>query len=281
MATHLLDDVQQVCDHVVMIDAGRLVVAGATDSLLERTGIVTVDVGPRGAELVAALRHGRPLDGDRRGRRRRGDGRRRRRPRHAARRHRRPRAAAVPAVDPAHVARRSVPAPRRGRGREHRSTAGAGGAVYDRGYRPYDGRAGPAGRGDVRAVQGVDAPRARHPAVVAPEGRAVRAARHRHDPRDRQRRHRLRDARPVHLPTDRDHHLPRLRRRVVGAVAVRRAGRARRHVPRPPPARAAADVRPAAHRRRLRRREGRRDRARSCSRSRSCRRSCCSSATCS
>ena len=45
MATHLLDDVQLVCDHVVMIDAGRLVVAGATESLLERTGSVTVDVG--------------------------------------------------------------------------------------------------------------------------------------------------------------------------------------------------------------------------------------------
>jgi ABC-2 type transport system ATP-binding protein len=56
MATHLLDDVQQVCDHVVMIDAGRLVVAGATDSLLERTGLVTVDVGPAGDQLVAALR---------------------------------------------------------------------------------------------------------------------------------------------------------------------------------------------------------------------------------
>ncbi|MEP7113616.1 MAG: ABC transporter ATP-binding protein [Ilumatobacteraceae bacterium] len=55
MATHLLDDVQQVCDHVVMIDAGRLVVSGATDSLLERTGFVTVDVGPRGEELVAGL----------------------------------------------------------------------------------------------------------------------------------------------------------------------------------------------------------------------------------
>ena len=55
MATHLLDDVQQVCDHVVMIDAGTLVVSGSTDSLLERTGIVTVDVGPRGEELVAAL----------------------------------------------------------------------------------------------------------------------------------------------------------------------------------------------------------------------------------
>jgi ABC-type uncharacterized transport system ATPase subunit len=44
-----------VCDHVVMIDAGRLVVSGATDSLLERTGVVTVDVGPRAAELVAGL----------------------------------------------------------------------------------------------------------------------------------------------------------------------------------------------------------------------------------
>ncbi len=55
MATHLLDDVQQVCDHVVMIDAGRLVVSGATDSLLERTGFVTIDVGPRSDDLVARL----------------------------------------------------------------------------------------------------------------------------------------------------------------------------------------------------------------------------------
>jgi ABC-2 type transport system ATP-binding protein len=55
LATHLLDDVQQVCDHVVMIDAGRLVVSGATDALLERTGFVTVDVGPSGGELVAGL----------------------------------------------------------------------------------------------------------------------------------------------------------------------------------------------------------------------------------
>jgi ABC-2 type transport system ATP-binding protein len=45
MATHLLDDVQQVCDHVLMIDAGRLVVSGATQSLLQRTGVVSVDVG--------------------------------------------------------------------------------------------------------------------------------------------------------------------------------------------------------------------------------------------
>ncbi len=55
MATHLLDDVQRVCDYVVMIDGGRLVVSGKTDSLLERTGVVSVDVGPRRDELVAAL----------------------------------------------------------------------------------------------------------------------------------------------------------------------------------------------------------------------------------
>lgn len=55
MATHLLDDVQQVCDHVLMIDAGHLVVSGATESLLERTGTVTVDVGAGADVLVARL----------------------------------------------------------------------------------------------------------------------------------------------------------------------------------------------------------------------------------
>jgi len=55
MATHLLDDVQQVCDQVVMIDGGRLVVAGATSDLLERTGQVVVDVGPGHDALVPAL----------------------------------------------------------------------------------------------------------------------------------------------------------------------------------------------------------------------------------
>jgi ABC-2 type transport system ATP-binding protein len=60
MATHLLDDVQQVCDHVVMISGGRLVVSGTTDSLLERTGTVTIDVGHRSGELVTGL-HGAGL----------------------------------------------------------------------------------------------------------------------------------------------------------------------------------------------------------------------------
>jgi len=52
LATHLLDDVAQVCDHVVMLDAGRLVTDSPTTSLLQRTGTVTVDVGPAGAALL-------------------------------------------------------------------------------------------------------------------------------------------------------------------------------------------------------------------------------------
>ena len=55
LATHLLDDVQQVCDHVVMLDGGRLVVSGATGSLLERTGVLSVDVGPDHGSLLSLL----------------------------------------------------------------------------------------------------------------------------------------------------------------------------------------------------------------------------------
>ena len=55
LATHLLDDVQQVCDHVVMLDGGHLVVSGATGSLLERTGLLTVDVGTDRDALIARL----------------------------------------------------------------------------------------------------------------------------------------------------------------------------------------------------------------------------------
>jgi ABC-2 type transport system ATP-binding protein len=55
LATHLLDDVQQVCDNVVMIDGGALVVAGATEGLVQRTGMVVVDVGDRKSELVPTL----------------------------------------------------------------------------------------------------------------------------------------------------------------------------------------------------------------------------------
>ena len=52
MATHLLDDVQRVCEHVVMIDRGHLVLAGPVDQLTQRTGVMRVEVG------------GGPADGD-------------------------------------------------------------------------------------------------------------------------------------------------------------------------------------------------------------------------
>jgi ABC-2 type transport system ATP-binding protein len=55
MATHLLDDVQTTCDHIVMLDAGRLVASGRTEDLLHTTGVVRVDVGGRGEELLGAL----------------------------------------------------------------------------------------------------------------------------------------------------------------------------------------------------------------------------------
>ena len=60
MATHLLDDVQATCDQVVMIDAGRLVAAGRTETLLETKGTVRVEVAGRGEELVAALTRTEP-----------------------------------------------------------------------------------------------------------------------------------------------------------------------------------------------------------------------------
>src|SRR5918997_3036777 len=61
MATHLLDDVQRVCQHVVMIDAGRLVLAGPIDQLMQTTGVMRVEIGGGGggggavAVLIRAL----------------------------------------------------------------------------------------------------------------------------------------------------------------------------------------------------------------------------------
>jgi ABC-2 type transport system ATP-binding protein len=57
-ATHLLDDVQRVCDHVVMIDRGHLVLDGPIDQLMQTTGLLRVEVGGRRdavADLVDAL----------------------------------------------------------------------------------------------------------------------------------------------------------------------------------------------------------------------------------
>jgi ABC-2 type transport system ATP-binding protein len=55
VATHLLDDVQRVCESVVMIDGGRLLHAGPTEALLQRTGSIRVELDDRADELVARL----------------------------------------------------------------------------------------------------------------------------------------------------------------------------------------------------------------------------------
>jgi ABC-2 type transport system ATP-binding protein len=55
LATHLLDDVARVCDHVVMLDGGRLVVAGPTETLLHQTGKFTVEVNAGIGRLTRAL----------------------------------------------------------------------------------------------------------------------------------------------------------------------------------------------------------------------------------
>jgi ABC-2 type transport system ATP-binding protein len=55
LATHLLDDVARVCDHVVMLDAGQLVVAGPTETLLHQTGKLTVEVNAGVGRLARAL----------------------------------------------------------------------------------------------------------------------------------------------------------------------------------------------------------------------------------
>jgi ABC-2 type transport system ATP-binding protein len=56
VATHLLDDVQRVCDHVVMIDGGRLRHASATQTLLHHTGALRVEVHDGAARLADLLR---------------------------------------------------------------------------------------------------------------------------------------------------------------------------------------------------------------------------------
>ena len=55
VATHLLDDVQRVCQSVVMIDGGKLLHSGPTEALLQRTGSVRVELDDRAHELADRL----------------------------------------------------------------------------------------------------------------------------------------------------------------------------------------------------------------------------------
>jgi ABC-2 type transport system ATP-binding protein len=55
VATHLLDDVQRVCDQVVMIDGGTLRHAGATEALTHRTGALRIEVNDGAGRLAERL----------------------------------------------------------------------------------------------------------------------------------------------------------------------------------------------------------------------------------
>ena len=55
VASHLLGEIERVCDFLVAIDAGQLVRAAPLTTFTERTGILAVEVEEGAAGLVAAL----------------------------------------------------------------------------------------------------------------------------------------------------------------------------------------------------------------------------------
>ncbi len=55
VASHLLGEIERVCDFLVAIDAGRLIRAAPLGSFTERTGVLAVEVEEGAARLAAAL----------------------------------------------------------------------------------------------------------------------------------------------------------------------------------------------------------------------------------
>jgi ABC-2 type transport system ATP-binding protein len=55
VASHLLGEIERVCDHLVAIDAGRLIRSAPLTAFTERTGILAVDVEDGAPALAAAL----------------------------------------------------------------------------------------------------------------------------------------------------------------------------------------------------------------------------------
>jgi len=56
VASHLLGELERVCDHVVVIDAGRLLRSSSTADVTAASALVAVEVDDRTDELAAALR---------------------------------------------------------------------------------------------------------------------------------------------------------------------------------------------------------------------------------
>ena len=55
VASHLLGEIERVCDYLVAIDAGRLIRAAPLGSFTERTGVLAIEVEEGEAALTAAL----------------------------------------------------------------------------------------------------------------------------------------------------------------------------------------------------------------------------------
>jgi ABC-2 type transport system ATP-binding protein len=61
VASHLLGEIERVCDHLVAIESGRLLRAAPLDTFTERTGIVGIEV-EEGAERLASVLTERGVD---------------------------------------------------------------------------------------------------------------------------------------------------------------------------------------------------------------------------
>jgi ABC-2 type transport system ATP-binding protein len=55
MSSHLLDDVERVCDYVVLIDQGRLLKTGPMESFLAETAVLSIETDGSEPQLAAAL----------------------------------------------------------------------------------------------------------------------------------------------------------------------------------------------------------------------------------
>jgi ABC-2 type transport system ATP-binding protein len=55
VTSHLLGELEQICDHVVVVDGGRLLRSSATADVTSESGILAVEVDDRSSELAAAL----------------------------------------------------------------------------------------------------------------------------------------------------------------------------------------------------------------------------------
>src|SRR3954447_21169125 len=56
VTSHLLGELEQICDHVVVVDGGRLLRSSATTDVTSASRIIAIEGDDRGGELAAALR---------------------------------------------------------------------------------------------------------------------------------------------------------------------------------------------------------------------------------